>query len=336
MKRDDPELLKLLGLTEEEARDPGRAMFSGGIDKLFKVLRFMHMPAELGPDGMGGCPETGQRVPPWQSMTGLFPDTAENMAPDLREEKARNLIDIVLHYLRYEMNAEKQTPQVYHTIQWDPLPKICEQLRIARVELSRQSKLATGLAAHELVDVIRIRDVKEKMKVHVREFLAAINEERGQLASHGARASSPAAQSLDPHAGGTPAPQSAVEVWKLLREARKGPHFHRGQWALTLGFPNHARLYRACMVYFQLAPQQLELMAIEEVLDEMKSEKGEIKKDGSVEADTSDSSVIKEGGDAPPEKTAAERLTQIVWNQMKARHVQFFADISEQVWAEAS
>ncbi len=333
MKKDDPEILKLYGLTAEEAQDPGRALLSGGVRKMFDVLRYMKLPYDLGEDGMQRAPDYGKRPPAWQSLTGLFPDQIEEMPPEKREEKAQNLVDIVLHLLRSEINLDKEKPNPYHTVQWDPLPKICAQLGISRAELSRQSKFATGLAAHELVDIVRVKNVKEKMKAQVREFMAVLVPQASSLPPDVPQASSlrveetPAA-----HAGKMPAVQfTAAAVWKMLREARKGPHFHRGQWALTLGFPNHARFYRACMVFFQLAPQQLELIAIEEVFEETKQ--AQPSGCGGEDAATT-------AGGTPALRTPAqqtdERLSQIVWNQMKSRHVQFFAELSEKLWSEAS
>src|SRR5437764_1094184 len=106
MKKDDPEILKRFGMTEEDARDPAKAMLSGGVRKMYDVLRYMKLPYDLGEDGMKRVPDCGKRTPAWQMLTGLSPDQLEEMPPDIREEKAKNLVDIVLHLLRNEMKAE--------------------------------------------------------------------------------------------------------------------------------------------------------------------------------------------------------------------------------------
>src|SRR4051812_37618678 len=157
MRRVDPEILKLYGLTEEDVMDPGKALLSAGVRKMFDVIRFMKLPVDLGSDGMGREQLPGYSpadAPPiWQSMTGLFPGSEVDMPPEKREEALQQLVEIVMRLLRYEWQLETTAPNRYHTVYWDPLPKICTRLSIARAELSRLSKEATGLAAHELVDI---------------------------------------------------------------------------------------------------------------------------------------------------------------------------------------
>ncbi len=303
MKRHDPGILKIYGLTEAEADNPGEALLSAGVQKLFNVVQYMKLPLDLDAAGAATSPEFSthplnacrgaKNEPPlWQTLTGLFPHTASTMAPEKREEALETLLSIVLRLLRFEMNAERQAPNAYHTVYWDPLPKICLRLGIAKSELSRLAKEGSGLAAHELVDVVRVKGVKEKMKEQARTFIEALKTEKD-------------------------APSTALGIYYALKKARSGPQFHRGQWALTFGFPNYARFYRACLVFYQLAPQQLELMAIEEVLAEMA---------GADEQTRADS-----GGDVE----ACERMKKVVWEELKGRHVQFFAENSGKGWAAA-
>ena len=335
MKRDDPSVLKLYNLSEEEARNPGETLVSAGVRKMYDICRFMKLPADLGPNGMGNSEaaiaNAAQQAPLWQSMTGLFPEDAETMAPEVREAAVENLVEIVLRLLRYEMKLENEKPSLYHTEHWDPLPKICVRLGIARAELSRLSKEATGLAAHELVDVVRVKSVKEKMKEHVRVFLRALRIEDCEMrisnlnggSVDGERAGV-GGEDAATTAGGTPALRTLTPlgVWKLLKEARRGPQFHRGQWAQYLGFPNYARFYRACLVFHKLAPQQLELIAIEEVLAETK----ETGTGGTGDGATAGREDVLE----------KERMARVVWEELKRRHVQFFAGVGGKVWAEAS
>jgi AraC-like DNA-binding protein len=337
MKRDDPAILKLYNITEEEAANPGQALLSAGVRKMYDILRFMELPYDLGEDGSGmnravAAANAGPKIPLWQTITGLTPGSEERMAPEQREEALENLVEVVSRLLRFEMNLENEKPNLYHTPHWDPLPKICVRLGISRAELSRLSKEATGLAAHELVDVVRVKSVKEKMKEHVRVFLTALrNEECGlrnanlKGASLDGERAGVGGEDAATTAGGTPAlpisarQLSALQVWEMLRRARRGPQFHRGQWAQHLGFPNYARFYRACLVFFKLAPQQLELMAVEEVLEE--SPKSEVQSPTSV--------------DENPKSVEHERLANVVWEELKRRHVQFFAGVGGKVWAQA-
>ncbi|HYG75198.1 MAG TPA: hypothetical protein VEK08_09375 [Planctomycetota bacterium] len=312
MKRYDAQVLKLYGLTEEDARDPAAALLSEGVKKMFKVVQFMKLPVDLGDDGLGQARVLAEEknVPLWRSMTGLFPDSEGNMSPEKREQAVEQLVGIVLKLLRFEMKADAEAKNLYHTPYWDPLPKICARLGIANCELSRLSKEACGLAAHELVDVVRVKAVKDQMKEHVRMFIAAIKEEA---------ASSP------PGTEDTSVLSDPLALLKILRQARRGPQFHRGQWALTLGFPTYARFYRASLVFYQLAPQQLELVAIEEVLAEIAAaEKAE---QGSAAATVTPAK--------PKKKSVSQRLAYVVWAQLKQRHVQFFADLKQTVLAEA-
>ena len=96
MRRDDPEILKLYGLTEEDIQDPGKALLSAGVRKMFDVCRFMKLPVDLGPDGMGTAQIPGHTPadgpPIWQSMTGLFPGSEQDMPPEKREAIGEGLL----------------------------------------------------------------------------------------------------------------------------------------------------------------------------------------------------------------------------------------------------
>jgi len=301
MKRHDPQVLKLFGLTEEEANNPGAALLSEGVKKLHRVVQFMKLPEDLDAERRWSERAVEHKtLPLWQSMTGLTPNSEDNMSPEKREEALEELIKIVLHLLRYELKAEAESPREFHTAYWDPLPKVCSALGLARTELSRLSRAGCGLVAHELVDVVRVKAVKDIMKERVREFMAVLNAPR------------------EPGEKFTP-PTTANGIHKMLLAARRGPHFHRGQWALTFNFPNHARFHRACLVFYKLAPQQLELLVIEELLKEMKAERA-------AESNATETASEK------PRFTVYERLKAVVWDQLKAQHVQFFAE-REKAWA---
>jgi AraC-like DNA-binding protein len=288
-RRRNPQLLAMLGVTEEDMADPGKALTSAGVDKMFKILKAMEMPLEDEEGRMAGqgAPKDA-RPPVWQMITGLTRDGEKSMSPESREEQLQILVNLALKLLRYEMEAERANPSVFHTVFWDPLQKVCSALGIARAQLSRLTKEATGLAAHELVDGIRAERVKAKMRESILKVVELIRKDRKS-------------EEL-----------SVREVWLALREARRGPQFHRGQWALGFGFPNYQRLYRACLFYYKLAPQQLELSVIEEVLG---------------------AKAVEEP--APEKENEQQAHVDPFLRVMKGREVQFFTELSGFLWKEA-
>jgi AraC-like DNA-binding protein len=284
----NPELLRMLGVTEEDMRNPGAALTSAGVEKMFAILKAMEMPLEEEDGRMIDRPPQEKRTPVWQAITGMTKESEGAMGPRQREEALQVLVNVVLKFLRYEMQAERENPCVYHTVFWDPLQKVCSALGIARAQLSRLSREATGLSAHELVDGIRAESVREKMKESVTKVVELLRREHKKEAL------------------------SVREVWNALREARRGPQFHRGQWALGYGFPNYLRFYRACLFYYKLAPQQLELSIIEELVGEKTAEA-----EPAQETDTENAHV--------------DPFLRV----MKRREVQFFTELSALVWKEA-
>src|SRR6185436_14323522 len=99
---------------------------------------------------------------------------AADISPDQREERLTLLVNVVLKLLREEYKIEQNKPNKFHTPFWDPLPKVCSGLSISRAHLSRLSKEACGLAAHELVDALHVETVKDKMKESIRRFVEAM------------------------------------------------------------------------------------------------------------------------------------------------------------------
>jgi AraC-like DNA-binding protein len=290
-RRRNPELLAMLGVTEEEMSDPGRALTSAGVDKMFKILKAMEMPLEDEQGNFaGGGMSRPECVPVWQMISGLTRDTEKSMSPEVREERLQILVNVVLKFLRFEIDAERAKPSVFHTVFWDPLAKVCSALGIARAQLSRLTKEATGLAAHELVDGIRAESVKAKMRESILKVVELVRKGQEKEAL------------------------TVREVWAALREARRGPQFHRGQWALGFGFSNYLRFYRACLFYYKLAPQQLELSVIEEVL-------------GAKVCDEPAADTNKDGA----ENAHVDPFLRV----MKGREVQFFTELGGFVWKEA-
>ena len=287
-RRRNPQLLAMLGVTEDDMRDPGAALTSAGVEKMFAILKAMELPLEEDGERLGIGTPPPKHAPMWQAITGLAKDSDNAMGPKQREQQLQVLVNVVLKFLRFEMNAESTNPNVYHTVFWDPLQKVCSALGIARAQLSRLSKEATGLSAHELVDGIRAESVRAKMKASVEKVVELLR-------------SRPNATEL-----------RVQDVWSALREARRGPQFHRGQWALGFGFANYLRFYRACLFYYKLAPQQLELSVIEDVLN------------GKVDAEPATQNECETDAHVDP-----------FLRVMKRREVQFFTELSGLVWKES-
>src|SRR5437588_10400874 len=64
------------------------------------------------------------------------------------------------------------------------------------------------------------------------------------------------------------------------------PVFNRETWAQGYGFSSYIRMYRACKVVYEMAPQQLEMTLIEEALreNEFKVQDSKFKIDGGAAA----------------------------------------------------
>jgi AraC-like DNA-binding protein len=346
----------MLGLEPEDLLDPGRTMLSGGLQRLWATQRAMELPlkTEQEEEDEGreltkeekeeleyqrlkaiedspcckAVPDEEPEPPPplWQSMTGIFPENERVMSPAGRAMRLEEFIDVVMKLLRYEMEQEKAKPNIYHTVFWDPLPQVCFSLGIARAQLTRLSREATGLSAHELVDAIRVEKVKEKMKAAVRErFQKKRTAEDAEEAEDGLKEKA-----------------TVASVYAEIKKERKGPQFHRGVWALGFGFPNYLRFYRACLFYYRLAPQQLELVAIEEVLAEENGRETAGTEAGATTAGTeagattagteAGATTAEDGSEA--EKKEEEARVRAACAQVRARHVQFFTEITRRVWQE--
>jgi AraC-like DNA-binding protein len=352
----------MLGLEPEDLLDPGRTMLSGGLQRLWATQRAMELPlkTEQEEEEEGreltkeekeeleyqrlkaiedspcckAVPDEEPEPPPplWRSMTGIFPENERVMSPAGRAMRLEEFVDVVMKLLRYEMEQEKAKPNIYHTVFWDPLPQVCFALGIARAQLTRLSREATGLSAHELVDAIRVEKVKERMKEEVRRFLDGETGGRGDGGKRngggrleaGGRSNGTeklTTEDTEDTEDGLEEKVTVASVYAEIKKERKGPQFHRGVWALGFGFPNYLRFYRACLFYYRLAPQQLELVAIQEVLAE---ESG--RETACTEAGATDRSEA--------EKKEEEARVRTACAAVKARHVQFFTEITRRVWQE--
>jgi AraC-like DNA-binding protein len=353
-RRRNPELVRMLGLEPEDLLDPGKSMLSGGLQRLWATQRAMELPlkTEQEEEEEGreltkeekeeleyqrlkaiedspcckAVPDEEPEAPPplWRSMTGIFPENERAMSPAGRAMRLEEFVDVVMKLLRYEMEQEQAKPNIYHTVFWDPLPQVCFALGIARAQLTRLSREATGLSAHELVDAIRVEKVKEKMKEEVRKRIQN-SESRMQKGTEGLTT-----EDAEDTEDGLKRKATVASVYAEIKKERKGPQFHRGVWALGFGFPNYLRFYRACLFYYRLAPQQLELVAIQEVLAEENGGETAGTEAGTTTAGTEAGAT--DGSEA--EKKEEEARVREACAQVRARHVQFFTEITRRVWQE--
>ena len=308
MHREDPHVLQTFGLTVEDIRNPEQAVREGGLKKMVQLKKFMELPVDLENQAASIGQEHQKKTPAWRSVAGLFQESEENMLPEQRERALRNLVDTVLALLEHDMARDKASKSRTHSVQWDPLLSVCFHLGIARAHLTRLSREATGLAAHELVDLLRVKAVKDAMKETIRRYVKA--------------------------SGNPPELLAAPDIWRALKESRRGPTYHRATYALSFGFLNYMRFYRACLFYYQMAPQQLEYLAIEEVVEEIKNEKGKMKKDEAA-GTSADPESVDAAAALDAEKIAETSrkitlaFTEMAWKEVKTRHVKLFEDVRE-------
>ncbi|HYF50770.1 MAG TPA: hypothetical protein VEJ63_15255 [Planctomycetota bacterium] len=210
--------------------------------------------------------------PLWKILTGIPIVEDIPHAPRERRRAITILINCVEKLIRYEIEHaepddvaiqnslsfhgtvnERLAPSLLRpkerTVYWDPIQSVCAALGLSRIALTRFSKELTGLAAHEIVDTIKVESVKPKLKEVLRPQLRAILQRE-----HG--------EDWAEKAGDL----RARDVWHKLKKERTEPEFNRVVFAQSLGFPNYNRYFRACTVVFHQAPQQIELELIEEFL----------------------------------------------------------------------
>ena len=259
-------MLAIYNLTEEDMKDPGAALVSGGVQKMWAVARVMALDLvskvrfaaaeaaktelqklqELEDDtrdpryleelrAWGEQEDAKPPRPLWQIVSGLGDANERDMSPKHRDTAILALLNVVAALARQELAAQRENPRPERSHMWDPLPRICFYLGIARAKLSRYCKELTGMAAHELIDKLRAVTLKDRLRAQFK--------------------------NLKPKTNG-----SALEFYKALKEARRSPEWHRETWAMDFGFANYRRLYRACLLYYGKTPGQLEFEVIRELI----------------------------------------------------------------------
>ncbi|HEY3324913.1 MAG TPA: hypothetical protein VGP72_30955 [Planctomycetota bacterium] len=200
-------------LTGEELKNPWKAMFSGGVVKMFEARKALTA-QELGDAGAGGdedvfrfvaeCEKFGdaeaekrreeryerrmraqavERVPLWMQVSGLFPDDEPKMSPRERLGAMLLLVKNAERLLRYEIKySGEQKSEIdaaeVRTYLWDPLRTVCFHLGISQRRLTSYCKELTGMSAIEMVDRIKAEGVRGKIKEELRKFISTAETQR--------------------------------------------------------------------------------------------------------------------------------------------------------------
>ena len=223
--------------------------------------------------------------PLWQQVSGLIPSREMGLHPGARAAGIRRLLKKVERLIRFEVRSaaqasslresgadgrgeEENERQRQHagwkpavrevdacalTAQWDPLQSICSYLGIALRKLSALSREVSGLAVTQLADAIKAESLWKKWKRRVGDWVAAQASDAGEIK------------------------ERAYRLWKMLRGERQKKGSHRSSFAFAMGFSSYSRMFRACLVCYGLAPQEMELELIEECLEDGNTQAGSLR-----------------------------------------------------------
>ncbi|HYF48677.1 MAG TPA: hypothetical protein VEJ63_04695, partial [Planctomycetota bacterium] len=150
------------------------------------------------------------------------------------------------------------------TFLWDPIREVCHFLQIAKAALSRFIKELTGMSAIELVDSLKAKNVKARMRTVLFPALRALTPNPSPTRGEGGKRGSSPLSPCGRGAGGEG--DTRMTLWKRLKDSRRNPEFHRATYAIELGFASHQRMYRACLLAHGKVPSQLEWELIDEFL----------------------------------------------------------------------
>jgi len=142
------------------------------------------------------------------------------------------------------------------TFLWDPIREVCHFLHIAKAPLSRLLKELTGMSAIELVDSLKAKNLKTKMRTVLFPALRKLVVARPIEEGPGAKTQ------VDPR----------MTLWKRLKDSRRNPDFQRAIYAINLRFASHQRMYRACILAHHKTPSQLEWELLDEFLRELETQ----------------------------------------------------------------
>ena len=192
----------------------------------------------------------------WQTITGFDKNSEATIPHAQRRQSLRKLLHAVKQLIGAEIQLDETLPaeeKAERTVFWNPLPSICHHLGIARSKLTSFMKELTGVAAHELIDQERVKNLKTKLRDEFRVVARAWYEKFDRDSF----------------------PRNTFEsLEKELAEHVKTGRLQKGicdstLLALNYNVPTYARYYRACLVVHKKTPLQLEAQIIAEVLDEI-------------------------------------------------------------------
>lgn len=196
------------------------------------------------------------KLPLWQRISELVNERA--MRPMLRRARIRKLIKATDQLLRVELKtptagvldsagqrAEKEALKAERTVFWDPLPEVCFYLEIAQSKLAQYARQLTGLGAKDLVDRIRVENLRTKL----RERLRLVSERVQSSTTNDVKR-----LSVRDGAG------------VLLKALKTSEHFmSRQELALSVGIASKQRLHRAVLACEGVTLEQLEMQEAEKV-----------------------------------------------------------------------
>jgi hypothetical protein len=192
----------------------------------------------------------------WQSITGFDKNSEATVPHAQRRQSLRKLLHAVKQLISAEIQLDATLPpeeKEERTIFWNPLPSICNHLGIARSKLTSFMKELTGVAAHELIDQERVRDLKTKLRDEIRVYAREWREKQSFNQFHQRTFS-----------------DMEVALAAVVKQRRADTGIGDStQLALSYNIPTHPRLYRACLVVHKKSPAQLEAQIVAEVIDEL-------------------------------------------------------------------
>ena len=185
--------------------------------------------------------------PLWQKISGIDPATEGNLDADGRDEAIRKLVREVETRATAEFSRADagKIPEGERTAFWDPLARICLQLGISRTKLSLYTRELTGMRAHEISDrILAKRTLKARVLARVEKLLLPELERMRTILP-------PAEQIKEFYVL-----ETVNRFVKWMRAMRSKER--RARFAAEMGFANHSRLSRACLLAHGMAIDEME------------------------------------------------------------------------------
>jgi hypothetical protein len=196
------------------------------------------------------------KTPLWQCLSRFVTLETQDATPSERRSGINNLVKYVVGLVNAEFRLNDETPEADkkdRTLYWDPIPRICNVLSIAKTRLNALLKENSGMSTHELVDRVRIRNIKERLR---EDFRAHARHWRQEIPAEKFHALKPR--------------DATFALLKFIRAERRALGQDRSALALSFNIPTFARLHRACALAHGKTVLQLELETIAICLRELR------------------------------------------------------------------